>query len=1338
MSAGTALFRASRAPFPGLRSFSQDESELFFGREGQSDELARKLGQARFIAVVGTSGSGKSSLVRAGLLASLEGGCLVKVGSNWRIVDMRPGGRPIDNLAAALDAARLSETPVDPASLRGSSLALLDFARQAHEEKRLDADENLLILVDQFEEIFRYKSSESSMDDRDEKAAFVKLLLEVAKQRAFPVYVVITMRSDFLGDCAGFRDLPETINSGQYLIPRMTREQRREAIEGPIHMAGSAITPRLVQRILNDVGEDPDQLPVMQHALMRTWYRWRNQLDADRPVDTEDYEAIGTLDNALSSHADKAYAEASAKVPERGAQIVKRIFQRLRERDSSGRETRRPTPLRELCEISEATQEDMLAVLECFRREGRSFLMPPMTINLQGDREVDITHESLLRQWKRLQGPPSDDSGWLAEEEESRRNMVRLADRAEQQVEGNPDYLRGPLLQMALDWWDKRKPIEAWARRYTPSFVIAEAYLRKSEVNRKIEVEQEAEREKEAELARIEQASREQELKAKQVKVRAAFLLAGLSIVVALGAVLGILYVDKQNEKVRALQAHQHESEIQAAEEKRRADEGKQKAVDEALKRKEIEVEEAKRLEAEKDANDAKNARRKTSVQLLASRAAFTGTEGESQLALGMLLATESMRRQPLVDNEAVLSKGLPLLPTPLKPLPNSAAVETATFSSKGLLVTSELNKVSVWDPKSQILRHTFAITGESYAMVVSSDGNVLAVAYNENNKGVIGGFDLNTGKTIGRHFTEPGSRYFLSLANNGMLTIEVQDTQGDWTFHYWKDWSDEQSPTPQDSEKLIGLLANGAIAYSSDQSRVAMYDRSSGMFTVGAFPVPDPKTLRTWRALETVADIVFDPSDNNRLVSFDDNGTIKFWYVGYGVSALTISAGPTTSIQLSADGRLLATHRKDGVIRIWDSLDGTEVGRIFAGENDSGDIAIDALNGVVVLTKGNSTGKQQVPKLWRIAEVPLPKGITSADISTSAPLAILRAGTIAFPWNVTEARRGPNLDASTLKQVLGVSGDLKEVAGLCEKGKALCVANLENSKIGDSIQSSNDDPLQGAQPDQPLLFTRNKRFVAGSALKYNRLAGQVAGVFIWDTETRDIKPLWSESGAGAPGARPSDSSRPGAFLLGFTPDSDRCILLERPSNDSSKSVVKFWDLHSGNFSTEVPEPFRQPPAGFAFSRDGRWLAISSNLSPSAVATEQNYSVSIWQWPDAKQPFKTLDVGAKVNKMSFSSDDQYLLTAGDEPSIRVWDVSTGQEMSRVGLLRPVLAMSFVDNDQQIVAFDRYSATTSYWRAKDLIKEACERIGRSLSQAEWKKYLPDEPYFATCEAYLTDR
>ena len=107
------------------------------------------------------------------------------------------------------------------------------------------------------------------MRGSDESAAFVKLLLEASHTMTSSIYIVLTMRSDFLGDCAQFRDLPEAINDGQFLIPSLTRDQVRQAIEGPVAVGGAKIASRLVQRLLNDVGDNPDYLPILQHALMR-------------------------------------------------------------------------------------------------------------------------------------------------------------------------------------------------------------------------------------------------------------------------------------------------------------------------------------------------------------------------------------------------------------------------------------------------------------------------------------------------------------------------------------------------------------------------------------------------------------------------------------------------------------------------------------------------------------------------------------------------------------------------------------------------------------------------------------------------------------------------------------------------------------------------------------------------------------------------------------------------------------------------------------------------------------------------------------------------------------
>lgn len=301
-------------PFPGLRPFESHENHLFFGREGQSDELLRRLRRTRFLAVVGTSGSGKSSLMRAGLLPALHGGFMAQTAATWHIAVLRPGSDPLGNLAEAMSALAPFQLQNElanyqaamlRASLSRSSLGLIETCKQAP----LPANENLLVVVDQFEELFRFKQEAQKIGHGEEAAAFVQLLLEAARQRDVAIYVVLTMRSDFLGDCAQFRDLPEAINDGQYLIPRMMREQRRAAITGPINVANGAITDRLVQRLLNDVGDNPDQLPILQHALMRSWDHWQAQRRESEPLDLPHYETIGAMAEALSQHADEAFLE---------------------------------------------------------------------------------------------------------------------------------------------------------------------------------------------------------------------------------------------------------------------------------------------------------------------------------------------------------------------------------------------------------------------------------------------------------------------------------------------------------------------------------------------------------------------------------------------------------------------------------------------------------------------------------------------------------------------------------------------------------------------------------------------------------------------------------------------------------------------------------------------------------------------------------------------------------------------------------------------------------------------------------------------------------------------
>src|SRR5262245_60670599 len=331
-------------PFPGLRPFMPEEADLFFGRDKQSDELVRRLASRRFLAVVGTSGSGKTSLVRAGLLPSLERGFMARAGAHWRIAILRPQDNPVVFLARAiveagvlahLELAQPVAEGVVETTLRRSNLGLVETARLA----RMEPYDNLLIVVDQFEELFRFADLAKQRDAGNEAPAFVKLLLAAAQQTEVPVFVVITMRSDFLGDCARFRDLPEAISDSQYLIPRLTRDELQAVITGPIGVRGGRIAPSLVQRLLNDIGDDMDQLPVLQHALMRTWNHWVLHEPDSRPMELIDLEAIGGMAETLSRHADEAFGSLTT---DRDRKIAERLFKCLTERGPDNREIRHP------------------------------------------------------------------------------------------------------------------------------------------------------------------------------------------------------------------------------------------------------------------------------------------------------------------------------------------------------------------------------------------------------------------------------------------------------------------------------------------------------------------------------------------------------------------------------------------------------------------------------------------------------------------------------------------------------------------------------------------------------------------------------------------------------------------------------------------------------------------------------------------------------------------------------------------------------------------------------------------------------------------------------------
>jgi tetratricopeptide (TPR) repeat protein len=487
-----------RAPYPGLRSFKRAETDLFFGRDDCVEAMVGRLRATRFLAVLGSSGCGKSSLVHTGLLSGLEMGLLGRASSRWRIVDFRPGGEPLRNLARRLletnrpeaqqGAAGLDEIDVEflRARLKRAPDSLIEWCR----ESDLPDGTNLLFLVDQFEELFRYQSYAS----REEAEAFVARLLEIKRLDGTSgnnpsLYVAITMRSEYLGASALIDGLAEAINEGAYLIPRMTRDECREAIIGPANVCGIEIEPALVNRMLNDLtsfapwdGSDAsdqlsrlarraDQLPVMQHALNQLW---REAKEANNgggsgqgiTLTLAEYTAIGGVAGALDRHANNILKQLGAE----RSLVAETVFRALTSGTAVADAVRRPISFGELVNVCNGDEAAVRTVVDAFRAPGCNFLLPEIDREpvLNDGTTIDITHESLIRQWKTL-------SAWLEKEGRAAHEWRRLKDDAERN-----ELLSGRRLLNAITFRDEIKPNVAWAERYGGGFDRVQRLIAKS------------------------------------------------------------------------------------------------------------------------------------------------------------------------------------------------------------------------------------------------------------------------------------------------------------------------------------------------------------------------------------------------------------------------------------------------------------------------------------------------------------------------------------------------------------------------------------------------------------------------------------------------------------------------------------------------------------------------------------------------------------------------------------------------------------------------------------------------------------------------------------------
>ncbi|MCP4702026.1 MAG: tetratricopeptide repeat protein [Gammaproteobacteria bacterium] len=1300
-------------PYPGLRPFSREETDIFFGREAHTDQLLEQLDNNHFLAVIGPSGCGKSSLVRTGLLAGLETGFLSSAGSQWRIAEMRPGVQPFTALSLGLlddkalgqeyrtyllryfnhtEEAESFEQTASSSALLQAKLRRGPFSIQ---EILMDAalrpGANLLILVDQFEEIFRYYH-QGAVDDA---AAFVALLLGAVQHDN--VYAVITMRSDFLGDCALFHGLPEAINQNLYLTPRLTREQLREAIEQPALVFGRELDPALVNRLLNDLGDNPDQLPVLQHALMRMW-RIAPQETPENPtgLNLNGYQQIGGLHNALSQHADQVYQELDSQQ----RQTAKILFCALCEYGGQGRDTRRPVKLSELAAVAEVPWQEAAAIIERFRMPERSFLTPPPDKPLTPDRVIDISHESLIRQWQCL-------TKWTEEERESAQLYQRLEDAAIRHKKQQAALWRSPELDTALAWRKRFQPKPRWAARYGRQFESAMAFLEESEAEQ--HREQAAKKQAERERLRLQQ---------RVIRHLAMFLIIALGTL----AVAAWQWTEAEHQKVQAQKAQQ-EAEKQRNQARRAlislaeliAKEGNgTKAVLMNLAALEVLPEDQATVETYPD--QLRAALYQSIIQnrekaiLQAHRNDYSQHAAFSPDGRQVIIASSDHNAylwDVRTNQQLAVLKG------------HAEKVTHAEFSPNGqyIVTASDDGAARIWDVQTKQLLHLLeGHQGEIYTGIFSPDSAHVATASAD---GAARVWSADTGEVL--YILEKHDEHVVQVrfSPDGRLLA----TQSEKAVHLW------QAATGEHITELKGHTDTiDSIAFSPD----SRYLVTASTDTARIWSMENGKIQMALKHDNNVSYACFSP-DGQRVATVSWDKTLRLWDVHTGKlqEVMRGHENRVSHVAFSSDGKRLITSSRDNTVRLWEAGTG-RVLAVLKGHEIRPQQAVFSPDGAFILSRGKKTHLWHTDAEQKLALLELKgHGDIVRHVEFSPDNTRILSGSMDGTARLWNADTGESI--FTLQE----QEDLPQVlyAGFSSDGQRILTATTADANRLWDAQSGQqlyqwDQSLPGRKfynaafsPDGQHAVTADTRNIlyvwdtntgkssaelVGHTRGVNHIAISPDGKWIASASADMTVHLWElKSGIKSRvlkghGSAREDAELTNVFHVDFSPDSKQLV------SASEDGAARLWNVESGH----VIHTFKHQSYVLhaSFSPDGQYI-LTTLVSPNAF---------LWDSQTGKKLHTLLGHTSTVWHGGFSPDGRYVATASWDGTARIWDVVSGQQLAVLKGEQGELYYVAFSPDGQRLATAGGNGSVKVWRHFDnasLLAYARQHVPRDLTCVE---------------------
>lgn len=914
----------TRNPFPGLRPFNPDESDYFFGRETEGEEIVERLLNNRFVAIIGASASGKSSLVNCGVLPRIQS-LSSDINHVWKVFSIKPGNDPVGNLCRSLHSYALATGRKDASY--DEIIRLLkeepDGLTAALKKLGFGYGERVLVIVDQFEELFRYVSLSDITAGEEESRKFVDLVTGITGTNEINLYTLIAIRSDLVSGCSNYKKLTRLINDSSYFIPRISSESLESVIKGPVIRAGASIEESLVSSLAGSVTDKGDYLPLLQHSLMRTWTRWEELDEPETPLSYPVYESAGTIQNSISRHGNALYEELDTDEKT----VCEKLFKLITGKGPDNKGIRYPMQLKNVKAGINCSDDQLKKVIEKFSSKDVSFLNPPSGTGRDDNSIIDLAHESLTHLWDRLKN-------WIDEEADSVQLYLRLSEAAELYQQGKKTLLKPPELQLAIEWREKNKPGVQWAQKYNPAFERAIVYLRTSE--------------KEF-LESEERKTRHQKWRLRRIKIISSVL--GAMVLVASVAMAGIfisrLTVEK---KLRSAEVQKKEVEAQ----KTMADQFATLAIKKSIESDSVATAAAQKEEKERILREAAQKEiltvKKETVEsrqkrLEAEKSAKVALETTNEtkrlrmISVAKAMALRSLQVHGQKDVQALLAYQAYLFNKKNNGQANDADIYQGLYNMEKQNHGTALKSFGGYEGK---IRDLSFIPGKNEFITSGSDGKILR--WNLNNPGQTCQVIYSDSAIYGVIKVSPDASWLACGSENSkimMIPLNGQETGYELKSH---SGSIKSLIFSYDGKYLYSASIDGKVL-KWDLSARTSFDMATGSMKINSIDISsdnkyiagissDGKALiwnpeavsenfRIESEGRSIKTIRFKPDEEKIAIGYSD-GRIEIWDISSRriITGFTAHSGEITNIRYNKKTGQVATSGADGSLKLWDSSD--------------------------------------------------------------------------------------------------------------------------------------------------------------------------------------------------------------------------------------------------------------------------------------------------------------------------------------------------------------------------------------------------------------------------------